>query len=131
MALGDAYWQLADAEGAETHLPAGARRRPPTTAGTGQAPALAYKRLALLACETDLPAALDLLREARRVDPTDPETLYAIGELSFAVGELDAAAEAFRPTSRPRGRGRRDAPPGSSWSRRSGRPPPRWPRHAT
>jgi mono/diheme cytochrome c family protein len=29
------------------------------------------------------------------VDPTDPETLYAIGELSFALGELDASAEAF------------------------------------
>ena len=94
MALGDAYWELADAEGAEE-----AYRRVVALAsddGTSMgAPPIAYKRLALLVLQRDLPAALELLREARAVDPTDPETLYAIGELSFAVGELDASAEAF------------------------------------
>jgi mono/diheme cytochrome c family protein/cytochrome c-type biogenesis protein CcmH/NrfG len=94
MALGDAYWELADAEGAEE-----AYRRVVALAsddGTSiGAPPIAYKRLALLVLQRDLPAALELLREARAVDPTDPETLYAIGELSFAVGELDASAEAF------------------------------------
>ena len=94
MALGDAYWNLTDADGAEATY-----RRvvalaidDATSAG---APPLAYKRLALLVLQQDLPAALEMLRHARRVDPTDPETLFAIGELSFAVGELEAAAEGF------------------------------------
>ena len=94
MALGDAYWNLADAEGAE----AAYRRVVALAADDGTsigAPPLAYKRLALLVLQRDLPAALDLLRQARSVDPTDPETLYAIGELSFALGDLDASAEAF------------------------------------
>ena len=94
MALGDAYWEMADAEGAEETY-----RRVVALAsddGTSMgAPPIAYKRLALLVLQRDLPAALDLLREARAVDPTDPETLYAIGELSFALGELDASIEAF------------------------------------
>jgi mono/diheme cytochrome c family protein len=96
MALADAYWQLADAEGAERSYRRVLDAAATDTAGTGQAPALAYQRLALLAFESDLVAALDLLRTARVVDPTDPETLYGIAELSFAVGELDAASEAFR-----------------------------------
>ena len=94
MALGDAYWELADAEGAEETY-----RRVVALAsddGTSMgAPPIAYKRLALLVLQRDLPAALELLREARAVDPTDPETLYAIGELSFALGDLDASSEAF------------------------------------
>ncbi|MFO8149842.1 MAG: c-type cytochrome [Trueperaceae bacterium] len=94
MALGDAYWELADAEGAEETY----RRVVALASDDGTsvgAPPIAYKRLALLVLQRDLPAALELLREARAVDPTDPETLYAIGELSFAQGELDASIEAF------------------------------------
>jgi mono/diheme cytochrome c family protein len=94
MALADAYWGLQDAENAETTY-----RRVLTAAanaGTGLPPALAYKRLALLTVPTDLAGARDLLLEARSIDPTDPETLFAIGELSFALGELDASAEGFR-----------------------------------
>ncbi len=93
MALGAGYWSLQDAAGAEETY-----RRVLTVAeadATGGPPALAYKRLALLAVQTDLPAARDLLAEARRVDPTDPETLFALGELSFALDDLDVAAEAF------------------------------------
>jgi len=94
MALGDAYWQLADAEGAEeTYRRVVALASDDST--SAGAPPLAYKRLALLVLQSDLPAALELLKEARAVDPTDPETLYAIGELSFALGELEASAEAF------------------------------------
>lgn len=93
MALADAYWGLQDGENA------GATYRRVLTvvedAGTGLPPALAYKRLALLAVANDLGGARDLLVEARRVDPLDPETLFALGELSFALGELDASAEAF------------------------------------
>jgi mono/diheme cytochrome c family protein/cytochrome c-type biogenesis protein CcmH/NrfG len=96
MALGDAYWQLSDPEGAERSYRRVLDSAGSDPAGTGLAPALAYQRLALLSFETDMGAALDLLRTARRVDPADPETLYGIAELSFAVGDLDAAAEAFR-----------------------------------
>lgn len=94
MALGEAYWEMADAEGAEETY----RRVVALASDDGTsigAPPIAYKRLALLVLQRDLPAALDLLKEARAVDPTDPETLYAIGELSFALGELDASIEAF------------------------------------
>lgn len=94
MALGDAYWNLADAAGAETTYRRVVALATDDATSAG-APPLAYKRLALLLLQQDLPAALDLLRQARRVDPTDPETLYAIGELSFALGELDASSEAF------------------------------------
>ncbi len=94
MALADAYWGLQDAENAEATY-----RRVLTAAtndATGLPPALAYKRLALLTVPTDLADARDLLVEARRIDPTDPETLFAIGELSFALGDLEASAEGFR-----------------------------------
>ncbi len=94
MALGDAYWEMEDAEGAEETY----RRVVALASDDGTsvgAPPIAYKRLALLVLQRDLPAALELLKEARAVDPTDPETLYAIGELSFALGDLDASSEAF------------------------------------
>ena len=94
MALANAYWGFQDAENAEATY----RRvlNTATNAGTGLPPALAYKRLALLTVPTDLAGARDLLVEARRIDPLDPETLFAIGELSFALGDLDEAAEGFR-----------------------------------
>ena len=94
MALANAYWVLQDAENAEATY----RRvlNAATNAGTGLPPALAYKRLALVTFPTDLAGARDLLVEARRIDPTDAETLFAIGELSFALGDLDEAAEGFR-----------------------------------
>ncbi len=94
MALADAYWGLQDAESAESTY-----RRVLTVAtndAAGLPPALAYKRLALLTVPTDLAGARDLLVEARGIDPTDAETLFAIGELSFALGDLDASAEGFR-----------------------------------
>jgi mono/diheme cytochrome c family protein len=94
MALGDAYWRLEDAGGAETSY-----RRVLLAAqegGVGDPPALAYQRLALLAIQDDLALARDYLLEARRVDPTDPETLFGLGELAFATGDLALAADAFR-----------------------------------
>lgn len=94
MALGDAYWNLADAEGAERTYRT-VLSRAEADGATASAPPLAYKRLALLILNRDIEASLELLQRARRVDPTDPETLYAIGELSFALGELEASEEAF------------------------------------
>lgn len=92
MALGEAYWTLADSEGAERSY-----REVLTLADADStsAPLTAYKRLALLRLQNDIPGALALLMQARAVDPTDPETLFAIGELSFALGELEASAASF------------------------------------
>lgn len=92
MALADAYWNLEDADGAERSY----LQVLTVSAPTSSAPALAYKRLALLALQDDLARARDLLVEARRIDPLDAETLFALGELNFALGELDDAAAAFR-----------------------------------
>ncbi len=94
MALADAYWGLQDAENAETTYREVLTVA--TSADTGLPPALAYKRLALLMVGTDLAGARDLLLDARRIDPADAETLFALGELSFALGELEASADAFR-----------------------------------
>ena len=109
MALADAYWQVADAEGAEATY----RRVVAIATDDGTAagaPPLVYQRLALLVLQRDLPAALELLREARLVDPTDPETLFAIGELSFALGELEASVEGFEAyLATPEGAGDPDA----------------------
>jgi mono/diheme cytochrome c family protein len=94
MALADAYWQLEDAPQAEATY-----RRVLLQAeadGAGTAPALAYRRLAMLAVQDDLELAREYLALARRADPTDAETLFALAELSFATGELAVAAEAFR-----------------------------------
>ena len=94
MALGDAYWSLEDAPQAETTY-----RRVLLQAeadGTGTAPALAYRRLAMLAVGDDLELARDYLIDARRADPTDAETLFALGEIAFATGSLEVAADAFR-----------------------------------
>jgi mono/diheme cytochrome c family protein len=94
MALGEAYWNLADAEGAERSYRA-VIARAEADGATASAPLLSYKRLALLLLDRDIEASLELLKRARQVDPTDPETLFAIAELSFALGELDASEEAF------------------------------------
>jgi mono/diheme cytochrome c family protein len=94
MNLADAYWQLEDAPQAEA-----AYRRVLLQAeadGSGTAPALAYKRLAMLAVSSDLELARDYLLQARQSDPTDGETLFALGELHFALGDLGRSAEAFR-----------------------------------
>jgi mono/diheme cytochrome c family protein len=94
MDLAEAYWQLEDATGAET-----AYRRVLLQAeaeGSGLAPALAYRRLALLAAGNDLELARDYLLQARQSDPTDAETLFGLAELHFALGDLDRSAEAFR-----------------------------------
>jgi mono/diheme cytochrome c family protein/cytochrome c-type biogenesis protein CcmH/NrfG len=94
MALGDAYWQLTDAQGAERAYREVLALVARDGAAAG-APLDAYKRLALLRLQTDIPGALELLLQARAVDPSDPETLYAIGELSFALGDLETSATSF------------------------------------
>jgi len=96
MAVGEAYWNLADAAGAESTYRRVLEVAAADPTGIGLAPVVAYQRLALLSFEADLPGALELLRTALQVDPTDPETLVGVAELSFAVGDLAGATEAFR-----------------------------------
>lgn len=92
MRLGDAYWTLEDAREAEATY-----RRVLLAAqdATGDAPVLAYQRLALLTFTEDPATALEYLLEARRIDPTDPDTLVGVAELSFQLGDLDTAREAY------------------------------------
>ena len=92
MRLADAYWTLQDAREAEATY-----RRVLLAAqdATGDPPVLAYQRLALLTFGEDPATALEYLLEARRIDPTDPDTLVGVGELSFQLGDLDTARAAY------------------------------------
>ncbi len=85
-ALGDAYWNLDEAEQAEeTYLRMITELQPP--------PAIAYRRLGYLKLQTDVAAALNYLEQARAVDPNDSETLFALSEIYFAQAQPDAAIE--------------------------------------
>lgn len=86
--LGDAYWRLEDAEGAEE-----AYRT--ATEEYQDAPARAYQRLGLLALRDDLTRARDLLEEARARDPDDPDTLGTLAEVYFASGDYTEAESAY------------------------------------
>lgn len=89
LALGDAYWRLNDAEGAlETY------RRAVEEAGARSA--LAYRRLGFLTLQDDLEAGLAYLERSRELDPQDLDTLYTIGEIRFAQGDMAGAREAWQ-----------------------------------
>ena len=88
LALADAFWQLEDAEQAEaTYLQIISDLEPP--------PAIAYRRLGLLKLQQDIPQALAYLEQAREADPTDLETLFALGEIYFSQAQPDAAVDAL------------------------------------
>lgn len=92
MQLADAYWTLQDAPQAEATY-----RRVLLAAreASGDAPVLAYQRLALLTFGDDPATALQYLQEARRIDPLDPDTLIGVAELSFQLGDLDTAQATY------------------------------------
>lgn len=88
LALADAYWRVEDAEKAqETYLRA--------VEEAGAQSALAYRRLGFLSLQSDLEQALAYLERARRLEPGDPDTLYVLGEINFALGEFEAAEDAW------------------------------------
>jgi tetratricopeptide (TPR) repeat protein len=89
MALADAYWQLGEADEAFRAYERIAREFEP-------APALAYRRLGFLALQDDLEQGLSYLEQARSVDPTDLDTLYALGEVYFALGRSEEAVDAWQ-----------------------------------
>ncbi len=93
MRLADAYWNLQDAPEAEATY-----RRVLLAArdASGEAPVLAYQRLALLTFADDPATAREYLLEARRLDPSDADTLVGVAELSFQLGDLDTARDAYQ-----------------------------------
>ncbi len=87
-ALGDAYFTLQQTDDAEATYQKVLDTAQPV-------PAEAYKRMAFLYLQTDLDKASSYLQQAYAVEPDDPDTLFAIGEVSFARADLTAAKEAF------------------------------------
>lgn len=84
LALGDAYWELGDADGA-------LRTYQQAADGLDPAPAMALKRLGLLTLSEDPESALGLLSRSAAADPTDPETLFYLAELQLMFGEFEAS----------------------------------------
>ncbi len=89
LALGDAYWTLQEPDQAEASYQQVLDTITPV-------PAAAYKRLAFIYLQTDLEKANGYLQQALAADPTDPDTLFAVGEVSLARGDLADAAQAYR-----------------------------------
>ena len=88
LALGDAYWQLEEADQAEEVYQRIVREIEPV-------PAAAYRRLGFLRLRENLSEALPYLEQARAADPTDLDTLFALGEVYFSTAQPDAAIEAL------------------------------------
>ncbi len=84
LSLADAYWRLNDADQAEATYQRVIAEVDPT-------PAVAYRRLGFLSLQEDTQAALGYLERARNADPQDLETLFALGELYFAMGNVQQA----------------------------------------
>lgn len=89
LALGDLYLGLQRLDDAET-----AYRR--IVDEVAPVPAAVYKRMAILYLQRDLAQAQGWLELARGTDPNDPETLYLLGEVAFARGDLAKASDAYQ-----------------------------------
>ena len=84
MALANAYWNANEADGAKATYERVTNEITP-------APALAYRRLGFLALQDDLNVALSYLQKAKDADPNDLDTLFALGEVYFALDRIDEA----------------------------------------
>src|SRR5690606_23108684 len=89
LALGDAYLSLQQVEDAESAYRQVVETIEPVPAG-------AYQRMAILSLQTDLGQAHEWLRLARAADAFDPDTLYLLGEVGFARGDIIEALSAYR-----------------------------------
>ena len=88
LALGDTYLglqMLAEAEA--TYMRAVNSDEP--------APAGVYQRLAVIHLQRDLAEAQRWLNLARAADPNDIDTLFLLGEVSWAVNDLETAQNAY------------------------------------
>jgi mono/diheme cytochrome c family protein/thioredoxin-like negative regulator of GroEL len=88
LALAEGWWQVNDADNAKATYER-------IVNGSEPVPALALRRLGFLALETDPALARDYLQRANTAGPGDVETLFFLGELSFAFGDLAAARSAW------------------------------------
>ena len=113
LALGDAYLSLQQVEDAETAYRQVVETIEPVPAG-------AYQRMAILSLQSDLAQAHEWLRLARAADPFDPDTLYLLGEVGFARGDIDESLSAYRDYAAVIGLDGAEAGAGSSGSDGSG-----------
>ena len=88
MALANAYWNANEADGAKATYERVTNEIMP-------APALAYRRLGLLALQDDLNVALAYLQKAKDADPNDLDTLFALSEVYFALDRIDEAVSSW------------------------------------
>lgn len=88
LALGDAYFSLQEPEQAEAQYQKVLDTADPV-------PADVYKRMAYIYLQSDLDKAYGYLQQAEAIEPDDPDTLFALGEVSFAKGDLADAKTAF------------------------------------
>lgn len=86
MALGEAYWHLQDAEGATQTYTKIIETIDP-------APAIAAHRLGLLVLQQDTPKALEYFTLAYNAAPNNLDTLYALGEVNFRLGNINDAVK--------------------------------------
>jgi len=89
MALGDAYWNAQQPDRAIAAYQKVVDTVTPV-------PPDVYKRLAAVYLQSDLSRAYGYLNKALAAAPNDAETLYAMGEVAFAQGNLGEAKSAFR-----------------------------------
>lgn len=88
LALGDTYLGLQMVNEAEaTYLRAVNSDEP--------APAGIYQRLAIIYLQRDLTEAQSWLNLARTADPNDIDTLFLLGEVSWAINDLPTAQDAY------------------------------------
>lgn len=86
-ALADAYLEVGEVELAEQAL-----MRALDMSGNKAA---VYQRLAVIYLQRDLREAQHWLELAREESPTDPDTLYFLGEVAFTLGQLPRAQAEF------------------------------------
>jgi len=89
LALGDAYWNAQQTDQAIATYQKVVNTIKPV-------PADVYKRLAAVYLQSDLSKSYDYLQKALAVSPNDADTLYAMGEVAFAQGNLADAKSAFQ-----------------------------------
>lgn len=88
LALGDTYLGLQMLEEAEATFMRAVNSDEPAPAGL-------YQRLAVIYLQRDLGEARGWLDRARAADPNDIDTLFLLGEVSWAINDLPAAHDAY------------------------------------
>lgn len=88
LALADAYWQLDDADNARQSYQR-------VIDEVDLVPAVAYQRLGFLTLQDDIHQAREYLQQANNLDPSNLDTLFFLGEINFALEDMDAAIDAW------------------------------------